>query len=62
MKSTVTFKQFFRENMTVDSALGGSEGQYAENDARIPFSGPVLTRAGKLTRKRKKKRKSFRKK
>ena len=48
--------------MTVDSALGGSEGQYAENDARIPFSGPVLTRAGKLTRKRKKKRKSFRKK
>ncbi len=65
MKSTVTFKQFFYENMTVGSALGGSEGGfspdnisssdfYAPGDARIPKGGAVYTRAGKLKRKKRK--------
>ena len=67
MKSTVTFKQFFYESMTAGAALGGSaEGFspdsisgsdfYAPGDARIPKGGAVYTRAGKLKRKKGKKR------
>ncbi len=70
MKSTVTFKQYFYENMTAGAALGGSSGGfspdnisgsdfYAPGDARIPKGGAVYTRAGKLRRrKRKQKNKS----
>lgn len=68
MKSTVTFKQFFYENMTSAGALGGSSGGfspdnisgsdfYAPGDARIPKGGAVYTRAGKLKRKLRKKKK-----
>ncbi len=68
MKSTVTFKQFFYESMTVGAALGGSAGGfspdsisgsdfYAPGDARIPKGGAVYTRAGKLRRKRRRKNK-----
>lgn len=71
-KSTVTFKEFFYENMTVDGALGGSAGGfsadsisgsdfYAPGDARIPFGGAVLSRKGKVNktkRHRKKRRKT----
>ena len=68
MKSTVTFKQFFYENMTSAGALGGSSGGfspnnitssdfYAPGDARVPKGSTVYTRAGKLTRKRRGKRK-----
>jgi hypothetical protein len=52
VKSTVTFKQYFYENMTVGAALGGSSGGfspdnisgsdfYAPGDARIPKGGAV---------------------
>jgi hypothetical protein len=65
VKSTVTFKQYFYENMTVGAALGGSNGGfspdnisgsdfYAPGDARIPKGGAVYTRAGKLRRKKRK--------
>ena len=65
MKSTVTFKQYFYENMTAGAALGGSsEGSspdnisgsdfYAPGDARTPKGGAVYTRAGKLRRKKRK--------
>lgn len=67
MKSTVTFKQFFYESMTVGAALGGTAGGfspnnisgsdfYAPGDARIPKGGAVYTRAGKLKRKKRKKK------
>ena len=67
MKSTVTFKQYFYESMTAGVALGGSSGGfspnnisgsdfYAPGDARIPKGGAVYTRAGKLKRKKRKKR------
>jgi hypothetical protein len=67
VKSTVTFKQFFYENMTSSGALGGSSGGfspdsisgsdfYAPGDARIAKGGAVYTRAGKLNRKKRKKR------
>lgn len=72
MKSTVTFKQYFYENMTAGEALGGSSGGfspnsisgsdfYAPGDARIPKGGAVYTRAGKLKRKKRKKRNKFKK-
>ncbi len=68
MKSTVTFKDYFYENMTAGAALGGSSGGfspdnisssdfYAPGDARIPKGGAVYTRAGKLKRKKRKKSK-----
>lgn len=67
MKSTVTFKQYFYESMTAGVALGGSSGGfspnsisgsdfYAPGDARMPKGGAVYTRAGKLKRKKRKKR------
>ena len=67
MKSTVTFKQYFYESMTAGVALGGSSGGfspnnisgsdfYAPGDARIPKGGAVYTRAGKLKRKKRKKK------
>ena len=67
MKSTVTFKQYFYESMTAGVALGGSSGGfspnnisgsdfYAPGDARTPKGGAVYTRAGKLKRKKRKKR------
>ena len=67
MKSTVTFKQYFYESMTAGAALGGSSGGfspnsisgsdfYASGDARMPKGGAVYTRAGKLKRKKRKKR------
>ena len=66
MKSTVTFKQFFYENLTAGEVLGGSPGGfssdnisssdfYAPGDTRIPKGGAVYTRAGKLKRKKRKK-------
>jgi hypothetical protein len=72
VKSTVTFKQYFYENMTAGEALGGSSGGfspnstsgsdfYAPGDARIPKGGAVYTRAGKLKRKKRKKRNKFKK-
>ena len=68
MKSTVTFKQFFYENITLGSAMGTSPGGfspdsisgsdfYAPGDTRIPKGGAIYTRAGKLKRKKRKKRK-----
>ena len=68
MKSTVTFKDYFYENMTAGAALGGSSGGfspdnisssdfYATGDARIPKGGTVYTRVGKLKRKKRKKSK-----
>jgi hypothetical protein len=67
VKSTVTFKQYFYESMTAGVALGGSSGGfspnsisgsdfYAPGDARMPKGGAVYTRAGKLKRKKRKKR------
>jgi hypothetical protein len=67
-KSTVTFKEFFYENMTVDSTLGGSAGGfspdsisgsdfYAPGDTRIPKGGAVFSRNGRVNKKRKRKRK-----
>ena len=72
MKSTVTFKQFFYESMTVGAAMGGSAAGfspdnisgsdfYAPGDARIPKGGAVYTRAGKIKRKKNKKRKRSKK-
>lgn len=72
MKSTVTFKQFFYENITADAALGGSEGGfspsnitssdfYAPGDARVPKGSSVFTRAGKLKRKKRKLNKKIKK-
>lgn len=66
-KSTVTFKQFFYENMTVGGALGGSAGGYspdsisgsdfyAPGDTRIPKGGTVISRKGRVNTKRRKKR------
>lgn len=66
-KSTVTFRDFFYENMTVDGALGGSPGGfspdsisgsdfYASGDTRIPTGGAVLSRQGKVNKKRRSKR------
>lgn len=54
--------------MTVGAALGGSSGGYspdspnssdfyAPGDARIPKGGAIYTRAGKVTRKKRKKSK-----
>lgn len=72
-KSTVTFKQFFYENMTVDTALGGSPGGfspdsitssdfYAPGDTRIPKGGAVISRRGKVnTRKRRSKKRKNKK-
>lgn len=67
MKSTVTFKEFFYENMTVGGALGGSAGGfspdnptssdfYAPGDTRLPANYGTYSRKGKV--KRRKKRKS----
>lgn len=64
MKSTVTFKQYFYENLTSGAVLGGSAGGfgpdsisgsdfYAPGDTRIPKGGKVLRR-NKTKRKRKK--------
>lgn len=72
MKSTVTFKQFFYENMTAGSALGGSAGGfspdnisssdfYAPGDARIAKGGVTYTRAGKIKRRGRKKIKKTKK-
>ena len=72
MKSTVTFKQFYYESMTVGGAMGGSNGGfspdnisgsdfYAPGDARIPKGGAVYTRSGKIKRKKIKKRKKNKK-
>ena len=58
--------------MTTGEALGGSSGGfsptnisgsdfYAPGDARIPKGGAVYTRAGKLKRKKRKKRNKFKK-
>lgn len=66
-KSTVTFKQFFYENMTVGGAMGGSTGGYspdsisgsdfyAPGDTRIPKGGAVISRKGRVNTKRRKKR------
>ena len=63
MKSTVTFKQFFYENMTSAGALGGISGGfspnnisgsdfYAPGDSRISKGGAVYTRSGKLKKKK----------
>jgi len=66
VKSTVTFKQFFYENMTAGAVLGGTGGFspdnisdsdfYAPGDVRIPKGGAVYTRAGKLKRKKRHKK------
>lgn len=72
MKSTVTFKEYFYENMTVGNALGGNiEGFspnnisgsdfYAPGDARIAKGGAIYTRGGKMKRKKAKKRKGAKK-
>jgi hypothetical protein len=66
VKSTVTFKDYFNEDMTAGLALGGSPGGfspdnisgsdfYAPNDARIAKGGSTYTRAGKVKRNRKRK-------
>jgi hypothetical protein len=66
MKSTGTFKQFFYENLTAGSALGGSVGGftpdtpfssdfYAPGKLQIPKGGAVFTRKGKYKNKRRKK-------
>lgn len=66
-KSTVTFKQFYFENMTVGDALGGSPGGfspdsisgsdfYAPGDTRIPTGGSVISRRGKVNKRKRKKR------
>lgn len=58
--------------MTVDGALGGSPGGfspdsisgsdfYAPGDTRIPTGGVVLSRKGKVNKKRRKKRRKNRK-
>lgn len=68
MKSTVTFKQYFYENMTAGEALGGSVGGYSPDNpfsqdfynpgsAILPKGGAVYTRRGKLKRKAKRKNK-----
>jgi hypothetical protein len=69
VKSTVTFKQFFYENMTSAGSLGGSSGGfspnnisgsdfYAPGDARTPKGGAVYTRSGKLKKKKRRSSKS----
>ena len=71
-KSTVTFKQFFYENMTVGGAMGGSTGGYspdsisgsdfyAPGDTRIPKGGAVISRKGRVNTKRRKKRRKYKK-
>ena len=79
MKSTVTFKEFFfKEDVTADSALGGSgaegympsgniysgPGVYAPGDARVPklLKKGIQTRFGSITGKKRKKRRKIRKK
>lgn len=71
MKSTVTFKQFFYENITsgaINTAGGGFSPNnisgsdfYAPGDARIPKGGAVYTRAGKLRARKKRKNKKRKK-
>ena len=67
MKSTVTFKQFFYENMTSAGSLGGGSGGfspdnisgsdfYAPGDARMPKGGAVYTRSGKIKKRKRRSR------
>lgn len=67
MKSTVTFKRYFYENLTSGGALGDISGGftadtpfshdfYAPGVMKIPKGGSVFTRSGKLKRSKKKRK------
>ena len=69
MKSTVTFKQYFYENMTMGDVTGGSAGGfspdnitssdfYASGTTVVPKGGAVYTRGGKIRRSKGKARKT----
>lgn len=71
-KSTVSFKRYFYENITVGDALGGSAGGfspdsisssdfYAPGDNRLAFSQGTFSRKGKVKNKSKRSRKKKRK-
>jgi hypothetical protein len=75
MKSTVTFQQYFFEDMSVGDALGGAaifspsgninsnDNIYAPGNARVPklLTRGVQTRGGVLGRGKKKRKKKLRK-
>jgi hypothetical protein len=73
-KSTITFKDFFYEDMTSSDSVGGSVGGFSSNnitssdfyapgDSRVPTGNSVISRAGKVdTQNRKKRRKKRRNK
>jgi hypothetical protein len=76
MKSTVTFKQYFTEEMTVSDALGGAsvfsptsninsnDSVYASGNARVPklLTRGVQTRAGIISKTKKKRKKKSKRK